>query len=240
MDILYIVGRDPDSSELLRLSLRSVARFASGVGRVVVAGRPPAWLAPEVSRVETREIGRGKFRRIAECCLAAITAGAVRGEFLLCHDDHFLCEPADLGSWPFLWRGCDLPERGARRTFRNAKYRESMEDTRERLIAARLPFRDCGEHCPQRMDAADAPRVREIFAASPGFDLASAFLNVRAGRTPRFPWTLRRDAKLSDYEPERASLGCFSIEPEAARAPGFRAWRDATLSARCRYEGKEQ
>ena len=53
MDILYIVkgGATGGTDDELRCSLRSLARYGRGVGRVFVAGGPPAWLSDAVVRV---------------------------------------------------------------------------------------------------------------------------------------------------------------------------------------------
>lgn len=233
-DIVYVVGRD--AAPLLRASLRTVARHARNVGRVIVAGYPPRWLSEEIVRVEVADApGASKFANIAAALFAALERADVAGEFLLAHDDHFLAEPLDLDEQPPYHRGMDLPERGARRTFPDALYRRSMEWTRERCVAAGLPFRDCGEHCPQRLDARDAERVREIFGGV-DFDLASAFLNVRAARDPSAPLVLREDVKAKCGEEPRASLGWFSVDDWWRDGQFYREWAAREISEPCIYE----
>lgn len=67
-DILYILGHGADKIDNvpLRWSLRSLAKHATNVGRVIVAGNIPAWLSDEVVKVpiDEDELSRGKSWRM--------------------------------------------------------------------------------------------------------------------------------------------------------------------------------
>lgn len=242
MDVLYVVG--PDSgheNRELRWSLRSLERFGRNVGRVVVAGYPPGWLAPCVARlpVERRET-RSKFRNIFDCVLAAIEDGAVRGEFLYSSDDHFLAAPFDLDATPFYLRAPILPELG--RPHRGEqKYRAHLENTRNALLACGYGARETCVHANTRLHAADAAEALRVADASArprlGVETTCVFQNVRAAREA-LPWTVARDVRKGPgFDPEGARRrGIFTCCDENFDEPAFLRFMEAEFGRPSRYE----
>ena len=244
MDVLYLVGPDSghDNREL-RWSLRSLARFAANLGHVVVAGYPPSWLAREVVRVpiDDNPVGLSKFRYIWKNCFAAIDSGAVSGEFLVSGDDHFYSAPVDLDATPIWYRGLCIPP-FERLNLGGRHYRQSLAATRETLLAAGYPARDCASHCNFRIDSADAPVVRRLAAESTapfherGLDLGSMFCNVRAMRQAPLPWKYRPDLKLDRFDADAVATGQFSIDDAAFADPAFVSYMETQFGSPCRFE----
>ena len=243
MDLLYLIG--PDSgheNRELRWSLRSVEKYARGLGRVVVAGYPPDWLSEEVARVPARdEPDESKFVSIWRKLFAALDAGAVSGEFLVSADDHFYSAPADLAATPFFTRGElrrfeDTEARDGGRA-----YRRHLAATRRVLARAGYGTRDCASHCNFRVRAEDAPDVRRLWeTAEPNeriraFDLCSCFYNVRA-KKEEIEFTFRRDRKIVAFDAEAVASGQFSIGNRAFDDPRLLSYMDAEFGRKSRFE----
>lgn len=127
-DIVYILGNGAAAIDdrPLRWSLRSLAKHADNVGRVVVCGRIPEWLSDEVVKVPTDETTkRGKGWNILYGYRAAIEGAGLDRPFLYSSDDHYLL-PAytvegegkdavytpvrhDMDAWPRYFTHDDLP-----------------------------------------------------------------------------------------------------------------------------------
>ena len=249
MDILYIVGPEPVSkhgNRELRWSLRSVAKYARNLGRVVVAGYPPAWLSDEVVRVPVDdEPGRSKFLLIWRKFWAAVDAGAVQGEFLVSGDDHFYSRPVDLDATPFWYRRpgiLRLEDMGAEDG--GSSYHRHLAATREVLVRSGYPARDCASHCNFRVDLRDAPVVRELFdLARPeeterAFDLGSMFVNVRAMRE-HVPFTWCQDIKATCFAECHPETGQFSIGDKCFDDPAFLAYMEREFGTPCKFEKEE-
>ena len=249
MDILYIVGPETVSkhgNRELRWSLRSVAKYARNLGRVIVAGYPPAWLADEVVRVPSEdEAGVSKFLLMWHKFWAAVEAGAVQGEFLVSTDDHFYSRPVDLDRTPFYYR-----RPGIRRFEETSdedggkSYRKHLAATREVLVRSGYPARDCAGHCNFRVDLKDAPVVRELFdLARPeererAFDLASVFVNVRAMRE-HVPFVWRNDIKATSFAECQPETGQFSIGDKCFDDPAFLDYMEREFGTPCKFEKEE-
>jgi hypothetical protein len=128
-DIVYILGDGAAAVDdrPLRWSLRSLAKHAENVGRVIICGRIPEWLSDEVVKIPTDETtmaGRGKAWNILYAYRAAIEGAGLDRPFLYSSDDHYLL-PAytvegegekavytpvrhDMDAWPRFIHG-DLP-----------------------------------------------------------------------------------------------------------------------------------
>ena len=244
MDLVYLVGPEAVSkhnNQELMWSLRSVAKYARNVGRVIVAGYPPEWLSSAVVRVPVEDRpGDYKFWCIWRKLFAAIDAGVVSGEFLVSGDDYFYTRETDLESTPFYYR-----RRGIL-PFEEMKeggggYRKHLAATRELLVRNGYPARDCAGHCCFRVDTADAKEVARIAGAYGGanryygFDPASCFINVRSMRQ-HIDWTFRKDWKCTGYVQEAVDCGQFSIGDEAFGDPVFLQYMAREFGSPCRYE----
>lgn len=241
MDVLYIVG--PESGHRnreLRWSLRSLEKFGRNLGRVVVAGYPPDWLAPEVVRVPCEDVpGESKFRNQWRCLYAALNAGAVDGEFLLACDDNVYTAPVDLDATPFYFRRRCLPEIGDGWPKDSGyNYRQFLAATREALVAEGYPARDCEGHQNSRCDTRDADEALRIVLAHPserGWGIASMFINVRALRE-HIKWTHRPDIKLRRFSASEVATEQFSFDDPAFEDPRFEKFMAESFGGKCRFE----
>lgn len=248
MDILYIVGPpglSKHGNQELRWSLRSVAKYARNVGRVIVAGYPPDWLSDAVVRHEVLDRpGEFKFRRIWRCAFAVIDAGLLKGEFLVSFDDNFYTAPVDVDATPFWMRRPALLPFGTQRSG-GENYRRSIAETRRRLLAAGYPIVDCACHCNTRLHAEDAAAARALDDAGGGphhwlgLDLEATFVNIRAKREPGIVFTHRKDWKCEKYEQAAVDAGQFSIGDGAFDDPAFVGYMAREFGAPCVYEKTE-
>ena len=246
MDILYFVGPEQVSlhgNQELRWSLRSVAKYARNLGRVIVAGYPPDWLSDEVVRFPVKDApGDYKFWCIWKKLFAAIDAGVVQGEFLASGDDHFYTKPVDLNATPFWYRRLGiLPLE--EQTSGGSGYQRYLAATRDLLIRNGFPARDCAGHCNFRLDTTDAPEVRRIVEAYKGkhryygFDLASCFINVRSMRE-HIEWAFRKDHKVKRLaeDPLAVENGQFSCDDAAFGDATFLDYMAREFGSLCRFE----
>jgi hypothetical protein len=241
MDLLYVIGPDRTGSgnRDLRWSLRSVARHATGVSRVLVAGYPPDWLAEEVVRLPVPNVWpKGKLRNQGVALLAAIDAGELRGEFAWTDDDVILSAPLDLDALPFFCRGKAIP-RPERMESRGA-YAEFLTNTRNTLVSEGYPAVDAVGHALRRLRADEAPEVRRLFelAGPLGIEMQAAFQNVRA-RRERVDFTFRKDWKLRSFDADAVRSGMFSLSDDALKDARMRDWLKAELGEPCRYEKED-
>lgn len=238
MDLLYVIG--PDSGHAnreLRWSLRSVAKYARGLGRVVVAGYPPEWLSEEVVRFPFANEGRSKLRNQARALFAVVGAGALgSGEFAWTDDDVFLSAPLDLDALPFFSRGAALPTY-ERQSQGGEAYRQLLANTREALVEAGYPAVEAVGHAIRRMRASEADEARRLWEAAPepGIELQAAFQNIRA-RRERVDFTRRKDWKLTAFDADAIASGMFSIGDRAFADGRVEEWLETSFGSPCRFE----
>ena len=237
MDLLYVVGPDTGHGNRdLRRSLRSVARHARGLSRVLVAGYPPDWLSEEVARLPIPNVWpRGKLRNQGVALLAAIDVGELRGEFAWTDDDVILSAPLDLNALPFYARGKAIPR--PERMESTGAYAEFLTNTRNTLVGEGYPAVDAVGHALRRLRADEAPEVRRLFdlAGPPGIEMQAAFQNVRA-RRERVDFTFRKDWKIRAFDADAVRSGMFSLSDDALRDRRVLDWLDAELGTPCRFE----
>jgi len=196
MDVLYIVGRDSLHDDIeLRWSLRSLAQYAKGIGRVIVAGYPPAWLSDAVVRIPVLDRSDGyKHHNILAAIMAAFEAKDAAGNYLVADevlyssDDHFLARPCDLDDYPFYFKAELLPRANDYRREPTA-YQKSLIRTRKLLEAAGLEPRNWSGHRNTHLSRRDVPKVKELLALGErlglgrfGYEPTCLFMAARAAR----------------------------------------------------------
>lgn len=238
MDVLYVVkGDSPD----LRYSLRSVAKFASNVDRVVVAGTDlPKWLSDEAVRVEVPSPYDRKQKNILFAVLEAMRRKAVEGPCLYSSDDHYLLAPVDFDAYPWFARpeGYGLPK------LPNA-YRMSVCVAGALLRANGLPHANRVDgHWNTHVDTRDLKFVERLVLGYEttrwGCEPTTPFVavGIARGRCPGL--TVRKDKKLKTDDGDFAALakehhGMLS-SVDLARVPRFRAWLEEMFPEPCRWE----
>jgi len=242
VDVLYVVGRgakDIDDRPL-RWSLRSLAKHARGIGRVIVAGYPPEWLSPEAVAVPVPdEPGMGKQASIALCAIKAARAAGIGGAFLYSSDDHYLLADADLRWWPRYYTG-------EMETSAVSGHARSLVETRRFLASRGLPsWRRACVHLDTWMDGADLDRaealVRDGAAVSRlGLEPTCVFNALYEARGGAGHELYMHDRKANaardcDVKVGRRRPG-FSTTPEAERDPGVVAWMEAQFGEKSKWE----
>lgn len=165
-DILYVVGEGAKKWDNcpLRWSLRSLAKYATNVGRILVVGYPPAWLSENVVVLPMRDHYKGKHWNILSCIRHAVRFGELKGEFLYSSDDHYLLAPADMDKWPRYHKGycqnffeyCSLMGRPP------GPYQMSIVATRRVLEINNLSHLKTCCHMNTWMDADDMDEVWDL------------------------------------------------------------------------------
>lgn len=220
MDVLYIYRANGSGDALeLRCSLRSIAQCARGLGRVYIVGDFPRWGNPrELRWIPYKWEGEypttfaAKWRNMLGALLYAVGHSAIKPEFLVSMDDHYLAAPISFGNkYPLFVRDtwsadgqlpCDAPVEGS--------YREALVHTRECLEALGLPTYAA---CPHRN-----MRVRVSWLVECN-DMLEAIL---AGRVVCEPFAL-----LGNW-----AIGVHGVKPVPVRDIKFRdrmSWRDELI-----------
>ncbi len=166
VDVLYVVGKGAAGQDNLplRWSLRSLAKHAKNVGRIIVVGSPPEWLSDKVVKVPVQDKATGKQWNILNCIAEEIRATGLYKPFLYSSDDHFLCKDADLRTWPRLERGRLLSLNNYTKVKGHAPgtYQKSLCATHDCLASEHLSCRKACLHFNTWMDGRNLEEVLAI------------------------------------------------------------------------------
>lgn len=226
MDVLYVVGTGSRHGNIeLRMSLRSIAKYGTGIGKVIVAGHPPEWLSREVVKVCVNDRYSYKHSNILSCIETAVDQGLVAGDFLYSSDDHFYCSDVDFDNYPYFVKGELRNSVSPSDPFYN--YRKSLCDTNALCRKHGFPTRNYSQHCNTHMNAevfkAIRPVVHESYGLRFGAEPTSLLMNAWQTFDDAPPVTKREDLKivkaadLSDIWRQIGDRDCFSIGDSAFR-----------------------
>lgn len=251
MDVVYSVGPEDGTGYFnLKMSLRSVARYAKHVGKVIIAGYRPNWLSDAAVFYQSPGDRRiPKQLNILNTILSVIDAGLVEGEFLYSSDDHFLTRKVDFDAYPYYFKKDKLP------TFEDAVqkfgilkwkgYQRSLTDTRSLLERNGYGVTMFCGHVNTHMDTRDADEVRRLLSQKPvgrdGYEPTCLFMNIRQHRDPVVP-TFRADIKIESFDGRDEFLGralsdeVFSVSDELDGNQGFVEEMNALYPTKSRYE----
>ena len=251
-DILYVVGGGSAQSDNLplRWSLRSLEKYADGVGRVIVAGMPPHWLSGEVVKIPVPDVRRGKHWNILNCIVTAVSAAGLDRPFLYSSDDHYLCRSVNLDAWPRFSRGSlyTFEEYAESRKSLPGSYQMSLIATRRLLQSTGLSLRRACCHMNTWMDPRYAVEVanlakRHAVLSPYGFEPTCLFNALFERDNPHASYTEITDAvdrKVSSPEDIAAKIAsgavAFSTTPRAESTPSVIAAMNALYPEPCRYE----
>lgn len=224
MDILYVIGRGSKKDNLeLRMSLRSIARFGSNIGKVIVVGVPPKWLSADVSTLVVEDKYSYKHSNILLCIESAVDAGLVSGDFLYSSDDHFYCREVDFAHYPYYYK-CPLRDKVSR-CDPWYKYHKSLYDTRILCEKHNLPVGNYSQHCNTHMHTDVIQKIKPIIHESYllQFGVEPTSLIMNAWQTmPNPPQTEKREdvkittaTSLADIWRQIGDRDCFSIADSA-------------------------
>lgn len=220
MDILYIIGNGSTKDNLeLRMSLRSISKYGTNIGKVIVAGSPPQWLSDDVVTVEIKDKYSYKHQNILHSIETVIDRGIVEGEFLYSSDDHFYVKPVDFNHYPYFYK-CEL-RRSVSKTDPFYQYHKSLYDTYRLCTKYGLPTDNYSQHCNTHMHTDVFRTCRDIIHESYllpyGVEPTSILMNVWQTLPNAPELELREDVKIlhantvSEIYEQIGDRDCFSI-----------------------------
>lgn len=245
MDILYVIGRGSGKNNLeLRMSLRSICKYGSNIGNVVIVGNPPKWLSDKAISLEVKDKYSYKHQNILFCIERAIEEGLVKGDFLYSSDDHFYVKPVDFDNYPFFTKG-DL-RRIAQKTDPYYQYHRSLCDTR--MVCENHGFQtvNYSQHCNTHMNTDVFKSILHIihdtYNLPYGVEPTSILLNAW-NKLKHLPQTIHRDdckiQKANSLSELYATIGdrdCFSIGDSIFRNQAIYDLFDAEYTSSSPFE----
>ena len=248
MDILYIVkgGAGCYDDFELRCSLRSIARYGHGIGRVFMVGGCPRWLSGEVVRIPYKDEqavdAAGKNRNILAAAVYAVEHSDIGAEFLVSMDDHFYAQEVDFDNYPYYCKTAYTEDGELPRTPGDnpASYRAFLYASRQFLEAHGLPTKCLtlhrNMHCARAWLDGASGLVREVLEGG-GVCEPWVLLNNWALAQGLITPTLVADKKINN----RMAWGRASYD-EVFSTGDFRAgtWMQEKLRSlypdKCKYE----
>lgn len=252
VDVLYVVGRGAKGYGDLPLhwSLRSLAKHAKNLGRVIVVGYPPDWLSDEVVKVYAEDKTGGKHWNILNCIAEGIRQAHIDGPFLYSSDDHYLCRDADLTMWPRYERGrlLSLQEYVENKKRVPGTYQRSLCDTRRCLAAERLSTRKACLHFNTWMDGRNLDEVlaladRHKSFTHFGFEPTCLFNAIFEKKNPGAKYEHKSNGDdrkvhtVADIDAKlKSGLLQFSTPPAAEQNAAIVAKMNSLFPEKCRFE----
>ena len=245
MDVLYTIGQHSGHDNMeLRWSLRSLAKYAKNLGRIIVAGYPPFWLSDNIVRfpIPKLDIDHYKHSHILRQVVLAIKHGIVKGDFLLSSDDHFLTKLTDLEKTPFYKKNDHISQDFRAMGWGGEEYRKSVCATGALLRKHGYSDIQGNLHKNVRLNAGVVDEVmclvnseRDRESAQYGFDTTILFQNVYAKKVP-IEFQNEKDWKIDRYSQEAIDSGAFSISDNAFLDKKFLEYMDAEFGKPCAFE----
>lgn len=197
-DVVYVVGRGSAwNDNELRFSLRSLAKYVTGIGQVFIVGKVPAFITNVVA-LPWPDNYTCKERNIMEKVAYACGHPRLSDRFLHVHDDHFALAPVDAGQVPDFAGWVDL-DRLAMSISQKNPWRQSVLNTANALKAGGHPIWNFDIHTPILFDKMAYPDIMDFYdwkGTARGFVVKSLYAN-----TLRLTPNRISDVKLNDrYE----------------------------------------
>lgn len=246
MDVLYVVGNGSKQNNLeLRISLRSICKYADNLGRVIVVGKPPSWLSDEVVRLEVADKYSYKHSNILNCIEEAINRGLVRGEFLYSSDDHFYIRKVNFDAYPYYQKVRELC-RAVSKSDSYYQYHSSLYDTRRMLEKYGLPADNYAQHCNTHMHTevfkSIIDLIHESYKLPFGVEPTTVIMNAWMTRPDAPKPVIRHDVKISraitmqDLWKQIGDRECFSVGDSVFNGAPIRNLFSTEFPNKCRFE----
>jgi hypothetical protein len=194
-DVVYVVGRGSAwNDNELRFSMRSLAKYVSGIGKVFIVGKIPAFVT-NVVPIPWPDRYPCKERNIMEKLAAACGHSQLTNQFLHVHDDHFALAPVAAGEVPNFAGPVDLKGL-ARSVDPGNTWRESVLNAEHALRMRGLTTWNFDIHTPILIDKDRYPETMDLYdwrGKPRGFVVKSLYGNT-VGLQP----THLSDIKLND------------------------------------------
>lgn len=246
MDIVYVLGGGSLHNNIeLRMSLRSISKYGSGIGKVIVVGAPPKWLSPEVLTLEVPNRYSYKHQNILNCIEKVVDKGLVEGDFLYSSDDHFYVKAVDFNQYPVFLK-CNL-RTSVNKTDPYYQYHCSLYDTRLLCMKYGLPTINYSQHCNTHMHTEVIKSIREIIHESYtlpyGVEPTSIIMNAWQTRVDAPKAVKREDIKIQkassirDIYKQIGERDCFSIGDSIFRTKAIKDFFDREYGIKSIFEG---
>ena len=221
MDIVYVIGTKSKYNNIeLRMSLRSIEKYGSNIGKVIIVGSPPEWLSDETIKVNVEDRYVYKHSNILMCIEKVVDLGLVEGDFLYSSDDHFYCREVDFDSYPCFIKG-ELRKEDVNGIDPYYNYHKSLYDTRKLCEKHGFQTMNYSQHCNTHMNADVIRRIRNVIHESYrlpfGVEPTSIIMNAWQMQDNAPIVIKREDVKilsaysLADIWKQIGSRDCFSI-----------------------------
>lgn len=243
MDVLYVLGNGSRwGDNELKYSLRSIARYASGVGDVFLAGtHKPPFVGGKVKFLQVEQT-LDRARNVQQTIQAAIDWFGL-GDFLLSSDDHFYVKKTDFNAYPYYVKGA-LPNALSSGVFGDLRYTRTLVNTYSLLKAAGFPTVNYSQHANTHISAKIwrecAPIWQTALTLDDGVEPTCIVLNALAAEGG-FKGVKRADCKIKKTDGELdllAQIGereCFSIY-DSAISNGVGEFLKNHFPEKCEYE----
>ena len=253
VDILYVIGLGSiNGNAELKYSLRSVAKYCRGVGRVLISGDIPSFVGGKASAHLCHDISvPGKHWNMLHKITEGIRAFSITEPFLFSCDDHFFTRCTDLRQWECRVRNNHIYTADEWRNDHGrspGRYQRSIVATGELLRSNGLPDVNTVWHGDMWIDPRYLDDVLKIANANArhsvyGFEpmmLFEAFRRADKNRRLELAEThMRADVKsktFSDCMLNAEKHGCFSTADSAWQNGELRKWFSRTFPERSEYE----
>lgn len=204
-DLVYIVGPgQPESETELIYSIRSMEKFLSNFGKLIIIGHCPSAITPDVHIVMPDPHPGKPALNIRDKIMTAAALTCVSDPFLCCSDDYFLLRPYDARTFPWYYAQ-DLSHSFGQYNPLNY-YRQNIEQTIRALTSQGFSTRDFNVHAPILLHKDALQLIHALFerywSVDSGLLLKSLYCNTLGifGRkladckisTPKTPAALQR------------------------------------------------
>ena len=244
MDILYTVGENSGHDNMeLRWSLRSLAKYAKNLGKIIVAGYPPFWLSDDIIRFPAPRAleDKHKFPHILRQVLYVARSGLINGDFLLSSDDHFLSKEFDLEKTPF-YKKQDHIQKFEDLDSNADSFKKYVSITGD--ILRKHGYSDvlCNFHKNTRLNSSVADEVKALVDSEKtnpyneyGYESTILFQNVYA-KHHEVCFQESKDWKIDKYNQEAIDSGAFSISDKAFKDKEFLDYMTKEFGQPCIFE----
>lgn len=195
MDVVYAIGSGSrwQLDNELKYSLRSLALFLSGIDRIFIVGKRPAFLK-NVVHLPFNDRNKCKEKNIMEKVMRACQDDRLSREFLFVNDDHFALKPQTLASFPnYASRSLEALGKAVKST---NPYKKSVQNTATILKSRGLTEYNFDVHLPIVYDKLLFPKVMNGYDWKNGCYVVKSLYGNTVGLNP----TIISDMKLNrDY-----------------------------------------
>lgn len=150
IDVVYALGTGSFKHDFeIRMSLRSIEKYLSGVRHVWIIGERPEWLQ-NINHLHAIETSKIPDTNIHSKIALACNWKEVSDEFLFMNDDHYLLSPFEAETFPYFFSGTMEQFVGTR----SDGYGRRVKATLSHLKSKDLPTKYFDMHYPIRYNKA--------------------------------------------------------------------------------------